>query len=132
MQGTRRTLILMGATLLLSACAGTGDTGLFRPSPAEQKLRDGIHSYEEGEYKASLNELQAALTLGLKKRSNQVLAHKYLAFIQCVSGRERQCRDEFSKVLEIDPGFELKPAEAGHPTWGPVFRSVKVKYTTAP
>jgi hypothetical protein len=132
MLGIRMMLASTWAVLLLSACAGNGIDGLFRASPAEQKLTAGIHSYEEGEYKTSLNELQAALNLGLRKRSNQVLAHKYLAFIQCISGRERQCRDEFSKVMEIDSRFELQPAEAGHPIWGPVFRSVKAKYAAAP
>jgi hypothetical protein len=39
----------------------------------------------------------------------------------------QQCRDEFRKVLEIDPSFDLRDDEAGHPTWGPVFRSVKAR-----
>jgi len=25
----------------------------------------------------------------------------------------------------VDPGLELAPAEAGHPVWGPIFRSLK-------
>ena len=66
------------------------------------------------------------LATGLN-RSEQVTAHKYLAFIHCTSGREKQCRDEFRKVLDIDPALELEPAEAGHPVWGPVFRSVKAR-----
>ena len=52
-------------------------------------------------------------------------AHKHLAFINCVSGRTSACREEFRKALAIEPGLDLPPAEAGHPTWGPVFRSVK-------
>jgi hypothetical protein len=35
------------------------------------------------------------------------------------------CRDEFRAALDIDPSMQLEPAEAGHPVWGPVFRSVK-------
>jgi hypothetical protein len=54
-----------------------------------------------------------------------VTANKYLAFISCVSGRDRQCRAYFRRALELNPSFELEPAEAGHPTWGPVFRNVK-------
>lgn len=94
--------------------------------PSEQKLVSGIKNYESGDYTASQSELQAALNLGLSSWE-QVVAHKYLAFISCVSGREKQCREEFKKALEIDPAFELKPAEEGHPIWGPVFRSVKGK-----
>ena len=47
------------------------------------------------------------------------------AFIHCAAGRQAQCREEFRRALEIDPQLELTPAEAGHPGWGPVFRSVK-------
>ncbi|MDA1107929.1 MAG: TssQ family T6SS-associated lipoprotein [Proteobacteria bacterium] len=52
-------------------------------------------------------------------------AHKYLAFIHCASSREKRCREEFAKALEINPKLELEPAEAGHPIWGRVFRSAK-------
>jgi len=45
--------------------------------------------------------------------------------MHCVSGRTAACREEFRKALTMDPDVELSPAEAGHPTWGPVFRSVK-------
>ncbi|MBI2295732.1 MAG: TssQ family T6SS-associated lipoprotein [Betaproteobacteria bacterium] len=72
------------------------------------------------------DQLQSALDAGLGK-SDQVKAHKHLAFIHCSSGREPRCRDEFRKALAADPGFDLDPAEAGHPTWGPVFRSVKAR-----
>ena len=32
---------------------------------------------------------------------------------------------QYEKALEVDPKFDLGPAEAGHPIWGPVFRNVK-------
>jgi hypothetical protein len=38
-----------------------------------------------------------------------------------------QCRDEFRKALDLDPSFDLRENEAGHPIWGPAFRSVKAK-----
>jgi hypothetical protein len=99
----------------------------FEAGPAEQKLASGIKSYEDGDYKGSQAALQAALDMGLSGRADQVVARKYLAFMDCVSGREKQCREEFRRALEIDPSFDLKPAEAGHPLWGPVFRNVKEK-----
>ena len=92
---------------------------------AAQELANGIASYENGSYKASSRQLQSALTLGLEAPADQARAHKYLAFIHCVSNRQKQCRDEFSKALNADPGFNLTPAEAGHPLWGPVFRKLK-------
>ncbi len=96
-------------------------------TPADKKLNYGVLSYEEGNYQASVTALQGVLETGLSGKPEQVKAYKYLAFIQCVSGREMMCRDYFKKALEIDPGFKLDPAEEGHPIWGPVFRSVKHK-----
>jgi len=93
-------------------------------SPAEQELQKGIKNYEDGQYRAATKDLQTALTLGLPG-SEQAKAHKFLAFINCVSGRPNGCRDEFRKAFVADPGFDLTPAEAGHPMWGPAFRSVK-------
>ncbi len=95
------------------------------PDKARQELASGITSYEDGAYKLATRQLQTALALGLGARSERARAHKYLAFMHCVGGRERQCRDEFRKALDADPDFDLSPAESGHPTWGPVFRKLK-------
>lgn len=106
------------------------DTGQARGAntPADKKLNYGVLSYEEGNYQASITALQGVFETGLSGKPEQVRAYKYLAFIQCVSGREAMCRDYFKKALEIDPNFNLDTAEAGHPIWGPAFRSVKNKY----
>ncbi len=97
------------------------------PGKGEQALERGVKSYEDGEYKTAAKQLQTALDLGLDARRDQAKAHKYLAFINCVSGREKSCRDEFRKALDADPKFALEPAEAGHPVWGPVLRSIKAE-----
>jgi hypothetical protein len=95
----------------------------------ELRLDMGVRSYEDGEYKTSAKQLQAALDLGLEAKRDQAKAHKYLAFIACAWGRKTWCRNEFNKALDADPKFDLEPAEAGHPTWGPVWRSVKAANT---
>ena len=94
-------------------------------SKGEQELERAVKSYEEGAHKNAARQFQAALDFGLESKADRVTAHKYLAFIVCVSGREKSCRDEFRKALDADPSFELGPAEIGHPVWGPVFRSVR-------
>jgi Tfp pilus assembly protein PilF len=101
-------------------------SNLMQPEKVDgkQDLVTGLRRYDEGKYGESARSLQAALDGGLDE-DDQITAHKYLAFIHCVSGREPQCRNEFRKALAIDPAFELEPAEAGHPIWGPVFRSAK-------
>jgi hypothetical protein len=37
------------------------------------------------------------------------------------------CYESFRRALALNPKFELTAAEAGHPVWGPVFRSAKAK-----
>ncbi|MGB7540611.1 MAG: TssQ family T6SS-associated lipoprotein [Burkholderiales bacterium] len=123
------------ASLLVCAAVAGCASGPFKnladifqvQNKAERRLVAGIDFYEDGDYGTASQLLQSSLDAGLRSISDQTRAHKYLAFIHCVSGRERQCRDEFSKALEIDPTFDLDPAEAGHPIWGLAFRSVKRK-----
>ena len=93
--------------------------------PGEPDLSAGLRHYENGRYAEAYRSLQASLAKGLHWKRDQVQAYKYLAFIDCASGRERSCRDNFVRALTLDPELELTPSEAGHPVWGPVFRSVK-------
>jgi Tfp pilus assembly protein PilF len=102
-------------------------TSLFQGGKAEQALSAGIKQFEDGDYTNASKTLQESLDLGLASDSDKVKAHKYLAFIHCVSGRKRQCRDEFRKALDINPSMELGTAEKGHPMWGPEFRSAKAQ-----
>jgi Tfp pilus assembly protein PilF len=99
---------------------------LFGMHQGEQDLAGGIKQYEDANYAEAARLLQSSLDRGLGM-NDQVQAHKYLAFIHCVSGREQRCRDEFRAALKINPSFELAANEAGHPIWGPVFRSTKAR-----
>ena len=97
---------------------------LFGSSKGKPALAAGLRQYEDGNYAEATRQLQSAIDQGLGQ-SDRVKAHKTLAFSHCVSGRTTSCREEFRRALAIDPAFNLPPAEAGHPIWGPVFRSVK-------
>jgi len=90
------------------------------PAPFQSALKQ----YDTGAYPESMKNFQAAIREGLDDKE-RASAHKHLAFIHCASNRERQCREEFRRALAADPALELDAAEAGHPVWGPVFRSVK-------
>ena len=99
-----------------------------KPEPArsaEGLLAAGVAQYEEGNYVQAQRLLQSSLAEGLPSRTSQARAHKYLAFIYCVTDRPPQCRQEFNHAITADPKFTLTAAEAGHPQWGPVFRSVR-------
>jgi len=123
-------LLLLGgcqSTSVLSPAACDSSQTRVAATPTDKKLNYGVLSFEEGNYQASTMALQVVLEINLSGKPEKVKAYKYLAFIQCVSGHESLCRDYFKKALEIDPNFALDTAEAGHPIWGPVFRSVKSK-----
>ncbi|MGH8702698.1 MAG: TssQ family T6SS-associated lipoprotein [Burkholderiales bacterium] len=99
---------------------------LFQAPKGTQDLADGIKQYEDANYSEAARLLQSSLDQGLRT-DDEVKAHKYLAFIHCISGREQRCRDEFRAALKIDPSFELAANEAGHPIWGPAFRAAKAR-----
>jgi len=134
MNSVKFVVAVAASMVLLAGCASGPASevtnpfaGLFQGSKAEQALSAGIKQFEEGEYADATKSLQSALDLGLAGDSDRTKAHKYLAFIHCVSGRQRPCRDEFRKALEINPSMELEPSETGHPIWGPEFRSAKAR-----
>ena len=96
----------------------------FQPTKAQAALSAGLKQYEDGQYGESLKNLQSAIQQGLGER-DRVNAHKHVAFIHCASNRPNACREEFRRALAVDPAMDLAPEEAGHPVWGPIFRSVK-------
>jgi len=127
-------LAVVACLVLLGGCASgpIGEIqnpfeGLFKPSEADQALSTGVKQFEDGQYAGAIGNLQRALELGLASNSDRIKAHKYLAFIHCVSNRLPACRDEFAKALKIDPSMELEPSERGHPIWGPQFRNAKAR-----
>lgn len=101
------------------------------PSPVVRKgvqdLNLGIRNYEEGYYNTAALHFQNALGDNSLSVGEQVTAHKFLAFIYCVSGEKLACRGEFKKVMKLNPKFDLSAGEAGHPIWGPVFREVQAE-----
>ncbi len=129
----RKTTVLLAAALVLAGCDSAPIKEIqqtfrdaFQGSKGEADLNAGLRSYENGNYNEAMKQLQSALDQGLSK-SGQLQAHKHLAFIHCASGRQGPCRNEFRKALTIDPAFDLTPAEAGHPLWGPVFAKEKAR-----
>jgi hypothetical protein len=96
-------------------------------SRAQIELRRGIRSYEDAEYESAARSFRSALDRGLKAPGDKAKAYKYLAFIACTSGKMKSCNVEFRNALQADPKFELAPAEAGHPIWGPAFRNARLE-----
>lgn len=124
-------IALIVAVVLLGGCQSGAMKSIqedfksiFGSTKGKPAMAAGIRQYEEGTYADAAESLNSALYQGLSS-GDRVTAHKYLAFIHCISSRPSACRQQFQRALAIDPNLELSAAEAGHPIWGPVFRAVK-------
>ena len=97
------------------------------PSKAVEELRRGVQRYDDGEYKEAARHFQRALEQGSRapptRRTRASISRSSPAW----RAARPLCRTEFRKAFEADPAFDLTPAEAGHPMWGPVFRGVKAE-----
>jgi Tfp pilus assembly protein PilF len=128
-----RVLLTLVLAAILAGCPATTlrekgleDKVVIR---SEKLLLDALNQYEEGQFRKAAENFNGALAEGLAFKKDRVVAHKYLAFIDCAAGREAPCREQFAAALTLDPGLELTAAEAGHPLWGPVFKTVKARLT---
>ncbi|HET9651964.1 MAG TPA: TssQ family T6SS-associated lipoprotein [Usitatibacter sp.] len=114
-------------TQLISEREATQPRPFLPLGKAEQLLRDGLMRYEAGEYMQAEKLLDAAVVEGLKDKADQVKAMKHIAFSLCLRDKWRDCRTEFVRIYDIDPNFDLTPAEAGHPSWTKTFASAKAQ-----
>jgi Tfp pilus assembly protein PilF len=124
-----RWIASLSLAALLGACAAPpapAPTGLAEvmERPAERALLDGIRAYDDGQYAQAEKALRAALGMGLTSARDRATAHKLLAFIACTSDRLADCKTQFREARAADAAFALSRSEAGHPVWGPVYRSV--------
>jgi hypothetical protein len=90
-------------------------------------MQDGLMKYEAGEYAEAGKLLESAVKLGLKEKPDQVKAMKHIAFTQCLADKWSVCRATFIRIYDIDPDFDLTPAEAGHPSWTKTFAGAKAQ-----
>jgi hypothetical protein len=102
-------------------------SGFLSLGKAEQMLADGMVKYDAGDYPAAHALYQSALKEGLKSTEDQVRAMKYTAFTLCLTEKYPQCRAEFVKIYDVNPKFDLTPAEAGHPSWTRTFAAAKAQ-----
>lgn len=100
----------------------------FTPgAKAEQTLQDGMIKYDTGDYVAAARLLEEAYREGLKDKALQVRALKHVAFSLCLQEKWRDCRAAFVRIYDVDPDFDLTPAEAGHPSWTRTFAGAKAQ-----
>ena len=125
-----RSSLIVLALAALAGCATPPPppkpTGLAEvmERPAERALLDGIRAYDDGQYAQAEKSLRQALADGLQSARDRATAHKLLAFITCTSERLADCQTQFREARAADASFALSRSEAGHPVWGPVYKSL--------
>lgn len=109
------------------AATGRKTINILPVARAEQLLTEGMVKYDSGDYAAAYTTLEAAVKEGLKDKADQVRAMKHMAFSLCLQNQFRDCRATFMKIYDVEPAFDLTPAEAGHPQWTRTFASAKAQ-----
>ncbi|KVX16113.1 type VI secretion protein [Burkholderia ubonensis] len=132
MKGRSSLVVCVGLVLLgMSGCSSTSTN----TSPTQTAARAAVDSaraaYAAGDYGRTIAILGRAREIDGADVDTQVAAHKLLAFSYCVTNRVATCRAEFSKILDLNPRFELSPAEKGHPIWGPAFETARRRHASA-
>ncbi|HEX5129174.1 MAG TPA: TssQ family T6SS-associated lipoprotein [Usitatibacter sp.] len=101
---------------------------VFTPrGKGEATLQEGMIKYEAGDYPAAARMLQSAIAEGLEAKELKVRAMKHIAFSLCLQEKWRDCREAFIRIYDVDPEFDLTPAEAGHPSWTRTFAGAKAR-----
>jgi hypothetical protein len=135
-------IVTIAAAVLIAGCAAPGGStpvddasvraadapgpsGPVEPSEGRKVLDRAIALFEQGRFAESMRLLQESPAILADGPLVRVQALKTLAFGQCVTGRRAACHRSFEAVLALEPSFELAPAEAGHPSWGPAFERAK-------
>lgn len=134
---TARRVALASLLLTLASCAMFPTTPPPKPAPAPEptvpprteralaNLSEALKRYDAGNFEEAKTSFLLAADSGVLSTTQQLDARKHMAFIYALQNRESSAREEFEKAFAIDAKFELTPAEAGHPKWGPIYRQVK-------
>ncbi|WP_338845813.1 TssQ family T6SS-associated lipoprotein [Massilia sp. W12] len=93
--------------------------------PETIAYKEGLALYNNGNFNEAVKRLSAPEIWNSRDKSIQAEAAKYMAFSYCVTNRRQLCRQQFDRLLKLEPGYELSAAEKGHPLWGPVFVQAK-------
>lgn len=132
-----RLALVLAFAALLGACAANRPKPAPPPPPdpaevarqqaevrGKEMLAKGVGEYEAGSYAQAEATLLSPDIWAASDRI-KIDALKHLAFTYCVSERPALCRQSFERALQLDPNFDLTPAEHNHPLWGPEFKNAK-------
>ncbi|MDM9561934.1 MULTISPECIES: TssQ family T6SS-associated lipoprotein [Bordetella] len=119
---------LLCLLITLGGCAGLGSSLEGPPSQAAQDaLAEVKQQYAAGQYGSVIRTVATSGDIAAAPKSLRIEAYKLQAFSYCVRNYAQLCEDTFVRILQLDSAFVLAPNEAGHPQWGPVFKSAQAR-----
>lgn len=137
LRAAARCVLMLFCAAVLVACATNKPQPAPPPPPdpaevarqqAEARGKDmlakGVGEYEAGSYPQAEATLLSP-DIWAAGDATRISALKYLAFTYCVTERPALCRQSFERALQLDPNFDLTPAEHNHPLWSPEFKNAK-------
>jgi hypothetical protein len=120
-------LAALSLAVVLAAC--TTPPAATPSGPPSQAALDALarvrQAYLAGKYGDVIRGVATSDALAEAPAQIRVEAWKLQAFSYCVTGYRVLCEEDFARILQLDPKFELAPAEIGHPLWGPAFQQAK-------
>jgi tetratricopeptide (TPR) repeat protein len=123
---------LMKVLLLSFMMIGIGFAQTVTRDSLEIMLGKAKSYYYSGEYEFAIRELESALMyLKQLKQTDQVEAHKFLAFSYVAFGDRVKAKEQFKRALTLDPELELDPATVS-PKIIKVFEEAKAEMAIAP
>lgn len=125
--------VIAGCSAPSPAVAATtvplSDSGLNAAAPTQTAVQAELeqveNDYDAGKYGDVIRHVAESGILATSPDDVRIESLKLQAFSYCVSGYQQLCTDSFTRILQIDSRFNLKPNELGHPVWGPAFQKAK-------
>lgn len=104
-------------------------SGFERPpsQAAQDTMAQVRQNYTAGQYGSVIRTVATSGDIAEAPESMRIEAYKLQAFSYCVRNYAQLCEDTFVRILQLDEDFTLAPNEAGHPQWGPVFKSAQAR-----
>lgn len=119
----RLSSLALTSALVLSACAHT--PGQQASETQIQALESVRQSYDAGLYAEVAREVGLSVELQSAPVAQRVEALKLQAYSYCLLEDRQRCERSFSRLLALDPVYELPANERHHPMWGPVFEQAR-------
>ncbi|MFQ5840874.1 MAG: tetratricopeptide repeat protein [Thermodesulfobacteriota bacterium] len=108
MRVSSRKVTYLRIGLVVSAALVLFLRGVARGESGDDLFSQGVRAYDNGDFQVSINKLSKALPL-LKGDTKRIEAFKTMAFAYMAFAKKEEARQQFCKILGMNPTFTLDP-----------------------